>query len=114
MRRFSFTVLAIVVALVAASSPADALHQQPETSASAQESTVTVDLNAATAAQLESLPGIGATMAERILEYRLEHGDFSKIEELMNVRGIGEKSFLKLRPLVSVAPAKARSTGAGS
>ena len=114
MLRFSFAVLAIAVALVAAGSPADALQQQPKTLVSAQESTSTVDLNTATAAQLESLPGIGATMAERILDYRQEHGDFSKIEELMNVRGIGEKSFLKLRPLVSVTPVKARRTAAGS
>jgi competence protein ComEA len=62
-----------------------------------------VDLNTATAAQLESLPGIGAVTALRIVEHREKNGSFSKIEELMNVRGIGEKSFLTLKPLITVS-----------
>lgn len=65
-----------------------------------------VNLNTATLAQLEALPGIGKSTAERILEYRQKNGGFKKIEDLMNVRGVGEKSFLKLKPLVTVAPAK--------
>ena len=66
-----------------------------------------VNLNTATAAQLETLPGIGKATAERILEYRQKNGGFKKIEELMNVRGVGEKSFLKLKALITVSPAKA-------
>ena len=65
-----------------------------------------INLNSATSAQLEALPGIGARTAERIIEYRQKNGGFKKIEELMNVRGVGEKSFLKLKPLVSVAAPK--------
>jgi len=64
-----------------------------------------IDLNQATAAQLESLPGVGAVTAARIVEYRQANGGFKKIEELMNVRGIGERSFLRLRPLVTVGTA---------
>jgi competence protein ComEA len=72
----------------------------------------TLNLNAATAEQLATLPGIGPKVAERILEYRTKNGGFKKIEELMNVKGIGEKSFLKLKPLVSVAkPDKASGGG---
>jgi competence protein ComEA len=61
-----------------------------------------VNLNTATLAQLEALPGLGAAVARRILEYREKNGNFKKIEDLMNVKGIGEKSFLKLKPLVTV------------
>ena len=57
-------------------------------------------------AQLETLPGIGKSTAERILEYRQKNGGFKKVEDLMNVRGIGEKSFLKMKPLITVAAPK--------
>ena len=70
----------------------------------------TVNLNTATVDQLMTLPGIGQKTAERIIEYRTKSGGFKKIEELMNIRGIGEKSFLKLKPLVS-APPKTDKTG---
>ena len=70
-----------------------------------------IDLNQASAVQLESLPGVGEVTAARIVEYRRENGGFKKIEELMNVRGIGERSFLRLRPLVTVGQTK-RDTGA--
>ena len=68
-----------------------------------------VNLNTATVTQLESLPGIGKSTAERILEYRQKSGGFKKVEDLMNVRGIGEKSFLKLKPLVTVSSGKSGS-----
>jgi competence protein ComEA len=70
-----------------------------------------VNLNTATAAELQALPGIGAKVAERIVEYRVKKGLFKKVEELMNVQGIGEKSFLKLKPLVTVSPMKGEQAG---
>ena len=70
-----------------------------------------VNLNTATAEQLDSLPGVGQAMAARILEYRQKNGGFKKIEELMNIKGIGEKNFLKLKPLVTVTPAKTTPAG---
>ena len=71
----------------------------------------TLNLNTATVSQLEALPGIGPSTAERIVEYRQKSGGFKKVEDLMNVQGIGEKSFLKLKPLISVAPARAERSG---
>ena len=70
-------------------------------------STEIVNLNTATAAQLGSLPGIGPKTADLIVQYRQKNGPFKKIEEIMNVRGVGEKSFLKLKSRLTVAAAKA-------
>lgn len=63
---------------------------------------VMVNLNTASLAELETLPGIGSKVAARIVEYRKMKGPFRKIEELMNVQGIGEKAFLKLRAQITV------------
>lgn len=61
-----------------------------------------LDLNHATQADLEELPGIGPVTAGRVLAWREEHGHFSAVEELMEVSGIGERTFAQLEPLVTV------------
>ena len=66
-------------------------------------STDVVNLNSGTVAQIASLPGIGAKTAELVVQYRTKNGPFKKIEEVMNVRGIGEKSFLKIKDRLTVA-----------
>lgn len=103
------TVLSIVVlSCLLGVLPSDAAQSKTTTrSAAKPASTAIVNLNTASASDLEGLPGIGAKTAARIVEYRQKNGPFKKVEELMNVRGVGEKNFLKLKPQISVGPAKA-------
>ena len=61
-----------------------------------------LDLNTATAEQLQTLPGIGPVMAERIIAYRNEVGAFETVGELMNVLGIGEKTLEAIWNLVTI------------
>jgi competence protein ComEA len=63
---------------------------------------VLINLNTATLDQLESLPGIGPSLGQRILDYRQEHGPFRSVEDLLNVSGIGEKRLADLRSKVTV------------
>jgi competence ComEA-like helix-hairpin-helix protein len=61
-----------------------------------------IDINTATKSQLMNLPGIGASFAERIIEYRKIHGAFASANDLSNIKGIGKKKLEKLRPFVRV------------
>jgi competence protein ComEA len=61
-----------------------------------------LDLNAATLDQLDGLPGIGPVTAQRIVEWRTRHGRFSRVEQLREIEGIGERRFGQLRELVTV------------
>ena len=114
--RVLFMMLAIVAiaAIPAAAQQASAASSsKPVATKTAAALVAPVNLNTATQSQLESLPGIGPKAAERILEYRQKNGSFKKIEDLMNVKGIGEKSFLKLKPLLLVTD-KADRAGASA
>jgi competence protein ComEA len=107
MRGWRF-LAAMAVIVLAATNPvldAQAKAQKPKGNPAV---TTPVNLNTATAAELQALPGVGAATAKLILEHRQKNGGFKKIEELMTIKGIGEKSFLKLKPLVTVAPEKER------
>jgi competence protein ComEA len=94
---------------------ADSLRQDPEMAPSTETAAVQplrhepkkivsgpLDINTASAADLAQLPRIGPRMAERIVAYRQERGAFTAVDDLRNVKGIGEKTFEKLRPLVKV------------
>ena len=61
-----------------------------------------VNVNTATLDQLESLPGIGPALGQRIIDYREQHGPFHTVDDLLNVSGIGDKTLEDLRPLVTV------------
>lgn len=62
-----------------------------------------LNLNRASAEDLESLPGIGAVLAQRVIGYRKSVGQFQTVEELREVKGIGSKKFDRIKPLVTVA-----------
>ena len=106
---FRFMLAAAVLSCLLGALPTAALAGQAKTApraAAKPASTAIVNLNTASATDLESLPGIGAKTAARIVEYRQKNGPFKKVEELMNVRGVGEKNFLKLKPQLTVTAAK--------
>jgi competence protein ComEA len=61
-----------------------------------------VDVNRATVEELVAVPGIGEALARRIVEFRSKNGPFERVDDLLKVRGIGEKSLEKLRPHLRV------------
>ena len=63
-----------------------------------------VDLNRATAEELQALPGIGPALAQRVVAWRTAHGPFRSVEELEKVPGIGSKTATRLRPRVRASP----------
>ena len=99
---------AILVSAGAASlaSAAPAHRAAPAKAATSETDSAPVDINAADSEKLATLPGIGPSIAQRIVDYRKEHGPFKSVDELVNVRGVGEKLLAKLRDHVTVGGAK--------
>lgn len=67
-----------------------------------------IDINTASVTELQKLPRIGEKVAQRIVDFRKEHGEFKKIEEIMKVKGIGERTFKLIKDLI-VVKTKAKS-----
>lgn len=83
----------------AASVPSD---PGPAAATGSSATAVPLDLNRATPAELQTLPGIGPALASRIVAFRAQHGPFAKPEDLKKVSGIGDKTFARLAPRVAV------------
>lgn len=86
----------LTTSVALASEPDD----EPSTSQGAD--AALLDLNQATLAQLEDLPGIGQKRAQAILDFRAAHHGFSSISQLLQIKGIGRSMLRKLRPLVTI------------
>ena len=93
----------LLCAAVAAAAPVLAAAQAEEKPAAKSAAPARpVDLNQASAEELTTIPGVGAALAQRIIEFREKEGPFRRVEDLMKVKGIGEKSFQKMRNHVKV------------
>ena len=96
----AFLALPALVALFVLAAPA------PILGAAGDEKGARVNLNTASVEELTALPGIGPSYAKRIVDYREKNGPFKKVEDLLNVQGIGEKTFEKLRDRVTISSGK--------
>jgi competence protein ComEA len=97
MRGLAAGVLCGLMSLSAGAAPPEAAKAAPAAAKAG-----IVDLNSASEAQLQEVPGIGPSLAKKIVEFRSENGPFKSVEDLLKVRGVGEKSLERLRPHLTV------------
>jgi len=102
LRRFVATGLALAMAALLVSGPAMAAGKPAPTAK--------VNINTASIEQLTTLPGVGPKLAARIVEYRQKSGTFRSPQELMNVKGVGEKNFAKIEAWLTVGEAPKAAT----
>lgn len=106
LRRIVFGLMvcmAVGIFSAAVSSPVLAAGSSGSTGSGAK--VVKIDLNKATEMELTKVNGIGPSLAKRIVDFRKEHGPFAKVDDILKVRGIGEKSLAKLKPHLKVSKA---------
>ena len=99
MRKNLTWALILCLGISLAMVPPTAMAQKNSTQLSTSEK---VNLNTATVDELQTIPGIGPAMAKRVVEYRTKAGKFTKIEDILNVKGIGEKLFQKMKDRLTV------------
>ena len=66
------------------------------------ETTKRVNINTASTVELQNIPGVGEKKAQTIIDYRNKHGAFKKVQDLTKVKGIGTKSFQKMKPFIEI------------
>ena len=107
-RRLTASLVLFIFTFAFASCAKRSRAPSPTTASAAAESTSTapiaqrININTASAKELEALPGIGKGLAERIVEHREQYGPFRRAEHLMMVRGISDTRFRALRHLITV------------
>jgi len=107
MRSHSRNWASLAIALVVLLLLGSAVPGQAASAAKAQASPESpVDINKATVESLMTVPGIGKVTAERIVKWRETNGPFRRIEDLIKVKGIGDKTFDKLRPYIKVSKSR--------
>ena len=99
------TALVLVLALTGATAMPATAAPPAAPKATASEARP-IDINTADSAALESVPGIGKSLSQRILAFREKNGPFQSVDDLLKVQGVGEKSIQKPRPYLTVAKAK--------
>jgi len=113
MQKWMITALLLAsTGLASGAKPAAPAKGAADTSAASG----TINVNSASAEQIALLPRVGLKLAQKVVEYRKTNGPFKKIEDLMEVKGVGEKLFVVLRPHLTVSGAttlteKIKSTG---
>src|SRR4051794_800095 len=115
--RLLFLVLGLLAIAVAAPAAQKPSSSRSAKSAATATTAAPVNLNTATQAQLESLPGIGSSAAQRILEYRQKSGSFKKIEDILEIRSSGpvllSNRQFGIQRLVSQSLRKSQETSSG-
>ncbi len=95
MRRRTQSILTLVAALLIFGGVAHAKKKLPAHP---------IDINSATAKELEELPGVGPTTAKAIVEFRTRAGRFQRVTDLLVIRGISESKLKKMRPYITIGP----------
>ncbi|MFQ5743735.1 MAG: ComEA family DNA-binding protein [Acidobacteriota bacterium] len=105
-------VASLVTVVSAWTAPAAGHEIDTVIQASAQKSAAKqVEVNSASLEELQTVPGIGAALAQRIIDFREEFGPFERLDDLLNVRGIGERYLERLRPHLTVKKPKKQKKG---
>jgi len=103
---FVWTMAAVLLVAVSVTAMSDRLALTPLTTevvtTTSAVQTLTVNLNTATAEELQQLEGVGEVLSKRIIAYREKHGSFRSVEDLLDVQGIGETRLEKWRPYLTV------------